>query len=174
MALPVRSNTGKSKIPGIKIHDTRMLRIMEVLLHGSSQLNGWRTVEVWKAVAECFDLSPQTYILNQLRYDVRKMKGHGLLERVGGNMPTALPIRECVWLPCSSSSTSAVAAPWPTLCFTIGLPATPSLQQRSNSPTTKLTLPSSSLSTSSLRKKTRKSEREILRPGRLEAMNTEQ
>jgi len=29
------------------------------------------------------ELSPQAYTLNQLRYDLRKMKGHGLLERVG-------------------------------------------------------------------------------------------
>jgi hypothetical protein len=34
-------------------------------------------------VQSAFDLSPQTYTLNQLRYDLHKMKGHGLLERVG-------------------------------------------------------------------------------------------
>jgi hypothetical protein len=38
MALPVMA--GKTKIAGIKIHDTRMMRLMEVLLHGT-QLNGW-------------------------------------------------------------------------------------------------------------------------------------
>jgi hypothetical protein len=83
MALPVRSKTGKSKIPGIKIQDTRMIRLMEVLLHGGSQLVGWRTVEIWKAVQSAFDLSPENYTLNQLRYDLHKMKGHGLLQRVG-------------------------------------------------------------------------------------------
>jgi len=81
LALPVAS--GKSKIPGIKIHDTRMIRLMEVLLHGGSQLNGWRTVQIWEALRSAFALSPQAYTLNQLRYDLRKMKGHGLLERVG-------------------------------------------------------------------------------------------
>jgi hypothetical protein len=30
--------SGKSKIPGIKIQDTRMIRLMEVLLHGGPQL----------------------------------------------------------------------------------------------------------------------------------------
>ena len=30
-----------------------------------------------------FQLSPKTYGLNQLRYDLRKLKGHGLLERDG-------------------------------------------------------------------------------------------
>jgi hypothetical protein len=81
LALPVAS--GNSKIPGIKIHDTRMMRLMEVLLHGGSQLNGWRSVQIWEAVRSAFALSPQAYTLNQLRYDLRKMKGHGLLQRVG-------------------------------------------------------------------------------------------
>ena len=30
-----------------------------------------------------FDLSEKTYRLNQLRYDLRKLKGHGLIERDG-------------------------------------------------------------------------------------------
>jgi hypothetical protein len=81
LALPVSS--GKSKIPGIKIQDTRMIRLMEVLLHGGPQLAGWRTVQIWQALQAAFSLSPQDYTLNQLRYDLRKMKGHGLLERVG-------------------------------------------------------------------------------------------
>ena len=81
LALPVSS--GKSKIPGIKIHDIRIIRLMEVLLHGGPQVNGWRTAQIWEALLTAFALSPQAYTLNQLRYDLRKMKGHGLLERVG-------------------------------------------------------------------------------------------
>jgi hypothetical protein len=81
LALPVSS--GKTKIPGIKIQDTRMIRLMEVLLHGGSQSNGWRTAQIWQAILTAFALTPQNYTLNQLRYDLRKMKAHGLLERVG-------------------------------------------------------------------------------------------
>ncbi|MCC6858924.1 MAG: hypothetical protein IT158_10190, partial [Bryobacterales bacterium] len=40
LALPIPS--GRTKIPGIKIQDTRMMRLLEVLLHGGSQLGGWR------------------------------------------------------------------------------------------------------------------------------------
>jgi hypothetical protein len=32
-------------------------------------------------VLTSFQLSPEAYALNQLRYDLRKLKGHGLLER---------------------------------------------------------------------------------------------
>jgi hypothetical protein len=81
LARPVIS--GKSKIPGIKIHHIRMIRLLEVLLHGGPQLNGWRTTQVWEAVRSAFSLSAQAYTLNQLRYDLRKLKGHGLLERMG-------------------------------------------------------------------------------------------
>ena len=38
VALPV--TIGKTKVAGIKIHDTRMMRLMEVLLLGGTQLNG--------------------------------------------------------------------------------------------------------------------------------------
>jgi len=80
-ALPIPS--GRGKIPGIKIQDTRMMRLMEVLLHGGSQLAGWRTAQIHQAIRAAFDLSADAYTLTQLRYDLRKMKGHGLLERDG-------------------------------------------------------------------------------------------
>jgi hypothetical protein len=81
MALPV--TVGKTKIAGIKIHDTRMMRLMEVLLHGGTQLNGWRSADIHQAILTTFSLAASTYTLTQLRYDLRKMKAHGLIERIG-------------------------------------------------------------------------------------------
>ena len=81
MALPIMA--GKTKIAGIKIHDARMMRLMEVLLHGGTQLNGWRSPDIHQAILPTFGLSASTYTLTQLRYDLRKMKAHGLLERIG-------------------------------------------------------------------------------------------
>jgi hypothetical protein len=81
LALPIPS--GRSKIPGIKIQDTRMMRLMEVLLHGGSQLLGWRAAQIHESVLAAFALTAEQYTLTQLRYDLRKMKGHGLLERDG-------------------------------------------------------------------------------------------
>src|SRR4029077_1900652 len=72
IALPVTA--GSTKIAGIKIHDTRMMRLMEVLLHGGTQLNGWRSPEIHQAILATFSLSAYTYTLTQLRYDLRKMK----------------------------------------------------------------------------------------------------
>jgi hypothetical protein len=81
IALPVTA--GKTKIAGIKIHDTRMMRLMEVLLHGGTQLNGWRSADIHQAILTTFGLAASTYTLTQLRYDLRKMNAHGLLERIG-------------------------------------------------------------------------------------------
>jgi len=72
-----------TKTPGIKIHDTRMLRLMEVLLHGGSQLGGWRAAQMHRAIIEAFALTADAYSLTQLRYDVRKLRAHGLLTREG-------------------------------------------------------------------------------------------
>ena len=60
-----------------------MMRLMEVLLHGGTQLNGWRSPEIHQALLTTFGLSASAYTLTQLRYDLRKMKAHGLLERIG-------------------------------------------------------------------------------------------
>jgi hypothetical protein len=79
LALPIAA--GARKTPGIKIHDTRMLRLMEVLLHTGTKVLGWRTAEIHQAILSGFSLAPASYTLTQLRYDLRKLKAHGLLER---------------------------------------------------------------------------------------------
>jgi len=81
IALPI--NIGSVRYPGIKLHDARIIRLLEVLLHNGSTVGGWTTSQIHQAVITTFQLSPKTYGLNQLRYDLRKLKGHGLLQRDG-------------------------------------------------------------------------------------------
>jgi hypothetical protein len=81
LALPV--TIGTVRYPGIKIHETRIIRLMEVLLHGGTTVGGWTAKQIHQAVLTSFELSANTYGLNQLRYDLRKLKGHDLLERDG-------------------------------------------------------------------------------------------
>jgi hypothetical protein len=81
LALPIP--VGTAKFPGIKIHDTRMIRLMEVLLHGGTTVGGWTAKQIHDALLSAFQLSVERYGLNQLRYDLRKMKAHGLIERDG-------------------------------------------------------------------------------------------
>ena len=81
IALPI--TVGSVRYPGIKIHDARIIRLLEVLLHNGSTVGGWTAKQIHEAVVTTFQLSPKQYGLNQLRYDLRKLKGHGLLERDG-------------------------------------------------------------------------------------------
>jgi hypothetical protein len=50
---------------------------------GGTQLNGWRSADIHQAILASFGLSADRYTLTQLRYDLRKLKAHGLLERNG-------------------------------------------------------------------------------------------
>jgi hypothetical protein len=81
LALPI--TLGSVRHPGIKIHDTRIIRLMEVLLHGANTVGGSTAKQIHQAVLTAFQLSANAYGLNQLRYDLRKLKGHGLLQRDG-------------------------------------------------------------------------------------------
>jgi len=81
LALPITS--GKTRVPGIKIQDTRMIRLMEVLLHSGTKITGWRTADIHQAILQTFHLKADDYTLTQLRYDIRKLKHHGLLQRNG-------------------------------------------------------------------------------------------
>jgi hypothetical protein len=44
---------------------------------------GWRNAEIHRAILASFGLAPNTYSVTQLRYDLRKLKAHGLIERDG-------------------------------------------------------------------------------------------
>jgi hypothetical protein len=81
MALPI--TVGRTRVPGIKIQDTRMIRLMEVLLHAGTKIGGWRTAQIHQAILAAFGLKAKNYTLTQLRYDLRKMKAHGLIQRDG-------------------------------------------------------------------------------------------
>jgi hypothetical protein len=52
-------------------------------LHGGTQVGGWTAKQIHHSVLTSFHLDLDAYGLNQLRYDLRKLKGHGLLQRDG-------------------------------------------------------------------------------------------
>ena len=108
LALPIP--TGQHKIPGIKLHDTRMLRLMEVLLHGGTRVMGWRSAEIHQAILSNFHLAPANYSLTQLRYDLRKLKAHGLLERDGRRY--AFSAEHLASAPATATAESGGAAWW--------------------------------------------------------------
>ncbi|MDA2934384.1 hypothetical protein MYX82_08575 [Acidobacteria bacterium AH-259-D05] len=58
LALPILS--GHSRIPGIKIHDTRMIRLMQVLMHAGPTITGWRTPRSTKESSPVSASQPKT------------------------------------------------------------------------------------------------------------------
>ena len=126
LALPI--TVGTAKFPGIKIHDTRMIRLMEVLLHGGTTVGGWRPSRSMRHRHELWSVR-QRYGLNQLRYDLRKMKAHGLLERDGKRYAYRLTDKGKRSLSSSCSSTSGCAALLLTASFTTAPTPLPARKQ---------------------------------------------
>jgi hypothetical protein len=66
-----------------EICGTRMIWLMQVLLHAGIAVGGWSAQQLHDALLMSFGLSAKRYGLTQLRYDLRKMRAHALLERDG-------------------------------------------------------------------------------------------
>ena len=79
LALPV--TCVNTRIAGIHIHDTRMIRLMESFLHFGICLHGQTSASLHHHIVNAYELSD--YTINQLRYDLRKMKVHGLIMQNG-------------------------------------------------------------------------------------------
>jgi hypothetical protein len=69
------------RIAGIRIENDRIIRLLEVLMHSSSQLGGLSAAEIHQRILEAHQLGPEQYTRNQLAYDLRKLRAHGLIER---------------------------------------------------------------------------------------------
>ena len=74
---------GKTKVAGIKLENTRLMRLLELLLQGAGgHFRKWTTAQLHAAILDAYNVKPKVYTLSQLRYDVRKLRLHGLIERV--------------------------------------------------------------------------------------------
>jgi hypothetical protein len=79
LAKPCRLKS--QRMAGIRIENDRIIRLLEVLMHSSSHLGGQSAANIHRAVLEAHQLTPQQYTRNQLAYDLRKLRAHGLIER---------------------------------------------------------------------------------------------
>lgn len=77
---------GRTRVAGIRIESARLARLLGLLLRGApGNLRGWRSCELHEVVLKAFELRKCDYTINQLRYDLRKLKQHGLVERLSGS-----------------------------------------------------------------------------------------
>ena len=139
LALPI--TVGSAKYPGIKIHDARMIRLMQVLLHAGTTVGGWRAQQLHEVLVTSFGLSDKRYGLNQLRYDLRKMRAHALLERDGNRYAYRLTDKgvkvALLFVLFHQRSTARL----PTVSFTTAPTPTSSPTANSKRPCTKQTTP---------------------------------
>src|SRR5437899_2451260 len=69
--------------PGLKLHDDRVIRLLETLLHPGAFATDWTTRDVHARVMARHRLAETDYRLSQLRYDLTKLRAKGFVERLG-------------------------------------------------------------------------------------------
>ena len=82
-ALAQPSLVGQRRIPGLKLHDDRVIRVLETLLHPAAFAGVWTTRELHTRILARHQLAERAYRLSQLRYDLSKLRAKGLVERLG-------------------------------------------------------------------------------------------
>jgi hypothetical protein len=75
---------GQRRIPGLKLHDDRVIRLLESLLHPGC-MGDWTSRELHTRILARHRLAETTYRLSQLRYDLSKLRAKGLVERIGAS-----------------------------------------------------------------------------------------
>src|SRR6266508_4322560 len=81
LAHPVQ--VGRRRVAGLKLEDDRVIRLLERLLHPGTFVADWTTREVYTRLLVRHRLTEAKYRLSQLRYDLGKLRAHGLVERLG-------------------------------------------------------------------------------------------
>jgi hypothetical protein len=74
---------GKRRIPGIKLHDDRIIRALDALLYTGGLLGDWTTRDLYDRILARHRIPENDYSLAQLRYDLQKLRAHQIAERIG-------------------------------------------------------------------------------------------
>jgi hypothetical protein len=74
---------GRRRVPGLKLEADRVIRLLEGLVPPGTCVADWTTREVHARLLTRHRLVAAAYRLGQLRYDLGKLRAHGLVERLG-------------------------------------------------------------------------------------------
>jgi hypothetical protein len=74
------------RTPGWKLDDPRLLAVLQALTCFALRAGRgrFRTTDLHQTAAEALGKTTETYTLGQLRYDLAKLRGNGLVERIAG------------------------------------------------------------------------------------------
>jgi hypothetical protein len=81
LAQPIQ--VGQRRVPGLRLQDDRLIRLLDVLLHPGTFVADWTSRDVLARLLDRHRLAEADYPLTQLRYDLGKLRAHGLVERIG-------------------------------------------------------------------------------------------
>jgi len=73
---------GQTKIAGLHVYQERINRMMEVLLHDNRSIGQWKSMDVRQKIMDSFEVQEKEYSRNQVIYDIRKLRAHGLMEEL--------------------------------------------------------------------------------------------
>jgi GNAT superfamily N-acetyltransferase len=81
------------RTPGLKLDDPRLLAVLQALTCFAflAGRGCFRTTDLHRAAAETLGKTTESYTLGQLRYDLAKLRGKGLVERIAGTQTYRLP-----------------------------------------------------------------------------------
>jgi hypothetical protein len=84
---------GQRRVPGLKLEDDRVIRLLDILLQPGTFVADWTSREVHTRLLARHRLTETDYRLGQLRYDLGKLRAHGLVERIGSSRRYRLTTR---------------------------------------------------------------------------------
>mgnify|MGYP001190515684 CR=1 FL=1 len=74
---------GQRRVPGLRLEDDRVIRLLEGLLHPGTFVADWTSREVHDRPLHRHRLTADEYRPSQFRYDLGQLRAHGLVERLG-------------------------------------------------------------------------------------------
>lgn len=77
--------TGPRRVPALRLGDTRVLALLQALCQVAPRPTGFRQRDLRPLIAGLLGRDPDGYTANAMTYDLRRLRLHGLIERVPGS-----------------------------------------------------------------------------------------
>ena len=73
---------GNTKISALHPYQERINRLLEVFLHDNRAIGEWKSMDIRNRIITEYELSIDDYSRNQVIYDIRKLRAHGIVEKL--------------------------------------------------------------------------------------------
>jgi hypothetical protein len=105
-------------VPGLRLDSDRVQALLPALAIFRLHPNGFTNAELKTHLAPLHGLAPDQITPGRMSHELRRLRLHGLIERIPAASATASPTRACARPSCSPAPTPGSSAPpspnWPT------------------------------------------------------------